>query len=731
MKNRTIMLLVVSLLWFNSLLAQNQGSINYHFSFPNYYVQDTLPYNGVQMYKFIQVEDESFFYLDSVGFPMLPIQKLSFNVPYGAHDFTVSVSNTNLISTTVNRHIMPCQPDFETDSAIPNFTISPSYNFSGTIFSIHCEIVDSFIVAGERGVTVGIMPVNYNPQNGQLTILQSADIQINYTTDGVRNTNLIPECLSEYFSSVFVNFETPKVLSQETRYLIVTNPTLRNGIETFANYKRNIGYTVDIEVTDQTPTPGEILRIIQNRYDNSATRPNYVLLVGNHSLLPAYEGVANGEEKNEPLTDFFYSTLDGNDWIPDVFLGRFPASGNSDLQNMVNKTIYMEMNNHLYEKKAALFSGEESCSYMEDRFEDGHQKAIDAAFEPAGYNYTFRKQPNINTVKSDINSNQLFLLYSGHGNRLAWSGHSFYLDYDEISTCTPDIYPICFAFACKTGAWGYYPDNFALQMMRKERGGVAYVGSSVVTMTNSDYAIEKCIFDESFEQAKHLGVLFKEGMTKYLNRFWSVVNRRRTKRYMKSYNLLGDPSFLIGGRGCLSDLMLQNEHHLSRNDKISYSANGIIRNEATFVAESGSQTTLTATTSITLQPLVHIQRGARFSATIKDCERNSKKETGSKSSHNMAPSSDELIDYENLLNVQIYPNPASTTINITINTIEDGNVNVDVFDIKGTPIINKSIQMDCNQTSTVTIPIEGLPSGCYIVRVKQQTKSFIKTIIKP
>lgn len=51
--------------------------------------------------------------------------------------------------------------------------------------------------------------------------------------------------------------------------------------------------------------------------------------------------------------------------------------------------------------------------------------------------------------------------------------------------------------------------------------------------------------------------------------------------------------------------------------------------------------------------------------------------------------------------------------------------------MKGTQIIDKPIHMDCNQISTVTIPIGELPSGCYIVKVKQNNKSFIKTTVYP
>lgn len=730
MKIRIITLMVVAFWGINPLWAQTRGSINYHFSFPNYYVQDTLPYNSIHTYKFIQVEDESFFYLDSVGFPSIPIQKLSFNVPYNAHDFTIELSNTNLINTTLNGLVLPCQPDFETDTVVPNFTISPSYSLSGTMFPIHCELVDSFIVAGEYGVTVGIMPVNYNPQSGQLTILQSADIKINYTTDGVRHTNEISESMSNHLSSIFVNYEPPKELSQENRYLIVTNPKFRDGIETFANYKRTIGYTVDIEETEENPTPTEIKNIIQVRYDNEDTRPTFVLLVGDHTKLPAYEGVSSGDTINKPLTDFFYSELDGDDWYADVFLGRFPASDNNNLQKMVNKTIYMEMNNHLFEKKAALFSGNDSKSIERYYFEKGHQEAIDAAFEPAGYICTFRKQPNTSTVISDINSNQLFLLYAGHGGKSRWQGNSFVLEYGSMHGCTNSTYPIYFAFACQTGAWGCCTTNFAMEIMAGVPGGVAYVGSSVKSMVYSDYAIEKCIFDESFEQTQNLGVLFSNGMRKYHDRFWSFLNQTRTRRYMKAYNLLGDPSLLIDGRGCLSDLILQNNHHLYSGDKISYSASGIIRNEASFVAEPSSQATLTATNSITLKPLVHIKKGATFSATIAECERSSRDEAGSKSSYHPAPSSREFSESENLLNAQIYPNPASTAINITINTVEAGSAAIQVFDMKGTQIIDKPIHMDCNQIATVAIPIGELPSGCYIVKVKQNNKSFIKTIIK-
>jgi hypothetical protein len=123
------------------------------------------------------------------------------------------------------------------------------------------------------------------------------------------------------------------------RFLIITPSRFQNDLTYFANYKRNIGYTVDIVNTNTTGTSSSsIISYLHTRYNNSATRPDYVLLVGDVNDIPASDGIQG--DKDNPLTDLNYARLDGDDMFADVFLGRISVSDVSELKNVLNKNYF-------------------------------------------------------------------------------------------------------------------------------------------------------------------------------------------------------------------------------------------------------------------------------------------------------------------------------------------------------------------------------------------------------
>ncbi len=73
--------------------------------------------------------------------------------------------------------------------------------------------------------------------------------------------------------------------------------------------------------------------------------------------------------------------------------------------------------------------------------------------------------------------------------------------------------------------------------------------------------------------------------------------------------------------------------------------------------------------------------------------------------------------------INVYPNPAHNYLTISnIHQLQQ----IDIQTITGTIVFSKQ----CNGESEVTIPVSGLPSGIYIVRVRASGKYYIKKIIK-
>jgi hypothetical protein len=350
---------------------------------------------------------------------------------------------------------------------------------------------------------------------------------------------------------LFSFFSVPAQNAVKERYLMITAPAFDSVLSAFADYKRSIGYDVVVVTTDVTgKKKTDIKKYIQSQYENLATRPKFVLLAGDVSAIPPFEGNPSGTEKDKPISDLGYALLEGNDLFADICIGRFPVANTVQLQNIIDKTIYMEMNMPLLEKKVKCISGDEAKgvwnrTYMKNSFKNGNEYVIKRVFTPLGYDCEKLYTPAKPSVMKALSDNPLFFIYVGHGVFTTFAGKSFTFESKDILSATNTVFPLVFAFACKTG-------NFAQICIgadfisAKEKGAVAYFGASVNSQTNSDPIIEKRIFDEILKQeALSISEMIHLGMKCFAKA--AGVSKKKKEIYLKAYNLMGDPSLRIKG----------------------------------------------------------------------------------------------------------------------------------------------------------------------------------------
>jgi len=332
------------------------------------------------------------------------------------------------------------------------------------------------------------------------------------------------------------------------RYLMITPPEWDSVLTYFANYKREIGFDVQVVTTNTTGnTVTSIKDYIQKQYDIISTRPVFVLLVGDTDKIPAYEGDASGKVEKNPISDLGYALLEGNDLFADLFLGRFSVANEKQLQNIIDKTIFMEKNMQNFAKKAVFIAGDEKKGawnrlYMKNTFKAGHKYVITNSFIPLGFDCKRLEQPNKEEVINALSDNPLFFIYAGHGSSTSLAGNSFDFVQKDISSVTNTIFPVVFAFACKTG-------NFAQKCIgehfirEKEKGSVAYFGSSVISRTHADPIIEKKILGAALKESQSLSEMINLGMKRFAKA--AGISKKKKEIYIKSYNLLGDPSLKL------------------------------------------------------------------------------------------------------------------------------------------------------------------------------------------
>jgi len=340
---------------------ERNNTLSVEFRLPKFEILDT---NFKELYKideifnYIRIDDE-FGIIDSVGLPQLPQLTFDLHVPYNAVEFKIEVISETKQEIDVKRRIMPAQEDINEEEPVFEFQINNDYYRSeGGFCNLPIQLTENFIVFGEQGICVTVFPFVYNPVLKKLIVLSNATFRVSYTLSREVTETYHSEAKGNYLSSLFMNYQSSEVKSLQKsggspimgRYLMITPPEYESTLTYFANYKRNIGFEVDVFNTNTTgSSASSIKNFIQNRYNNTSTRPDYVLLVGDVDKIPAYEGdpYSGDDNKDDPITDLGYSLLDGNDNLADVFLGRFSVSTPQELINII-ESVQLKIDKNIF-----------------------------------------------------------------------------------------------------------------------------------------------------------------------------------------------------------------------------------------------------------------------------------------------------------------------------------------------------------------------------------------------
>lgn len=119
---------------------------------------------------------------------------------------------------------------------------------------------------------------------------------------------------------------------QGGKYLIIAADQFVGIVQPLAAWKTKKGVLAKIVPKSEAgSTPAQIQTYIRNAYSNWPVKPEFVLLVGAPSLIPAYGNV----------NDCYYGDMGGSS-LMEISVGRFPVSTARECSLLVNKTLAYE-----------------------------------------------------------------------------------------------------------------------------------------------------------------------------------------------------------------------------------------------------------------------------------------------------------------------------------------------------------------------------------------------------
>ena len=178
-----------------------------------------------------------------------------------------------------------------------------------------------------------------------------------------------------------------------------------------------------------------------------------------------------GELYGEWFTDHFIN-VDHLDMVPDLAVGRIPASDAGEVQVYVDRVIDYEWNGAAKDggNDALLIVPNSPDDSLDEEFLGASETIAETVLNPAGFDITRYYDPVINDLAASLtngsptesaildkfHSGLCFVNYGGHGNFQCWD--SCFYAWSPFSITTPqELMPIVFSTGCGTGKFCYEP----------------------------------------------------------------------------------------------------------------------------------------------------------------------------------------------------------------------------------------------------------------------------------
>ncbi|MFC2100388.1 C25 family cysteine peptidase [Bacteroidota bacterium] len=447
-----------------------------------------------------------------VGSPKLPVMRKLIEIPYEA-EIEVIIENYDvteyyLSDYGINYPIMPAQPP-----VCKSANSDAPFSFNRAVYRknkyLEQELVKVIEVGISRGIRLAkleISPVMYNPKQKTIRIYSNIQFEVRFNKADIQKTI---QAKKKYYSPYFeitnrqvVNHLQLKDLITQgpVKYVIVADPMFQNALQPFVQWKKKKGYNV-IEAYTNNPLVGtstaSIKSYLQSLYNAASPgnpAPSFVLFVGDVTQIPSFTGTTGSH-----ITDLYYCEYT-NDFLPEVYFGRFSANNVAELQPQINKTLEYEqylMINPSFLGKSVLIAGIDA-TYGPDHGNEQVNYGTSNYFNTAhGINCNSYLYPNSGNngaqIIQDVSTGVGFVNYTAHGSSSGWVDPAFTIS-NVSSLQNEGKYPLMVGNACHTNSFNY-TECFGESLLRAvNKGAIGYIGA-----TNSTY------WDEDFYWAVGLG----------------------------------------------------------------------------------------------------------------------------------------------------------------------------------------------------------------------------------
>ncbi|MCD6160794.1 MAG: T9SS type A sorting domain-containing protein [candidate division Zixibacteria bacterium] len=434
-----------------------------------------------------------------------------------------------------------------------------------------------------------IYPVQYDYTRKTLKVHHQMTIRTTCSGgDILPPDRVISEAFYPIYSSIISNIDLlDNINIKRGAYWFIVQDGLMGAVEPLVEWKRLKGFdtrVIPISNISSNPSSGVIRNFISSEYSDADLKPDYICLVGDEDM-PGSPDVVTFSYYNPfgmgPFSsDNYYTFLEGNDYFPELFIGRISVDAVGELNAYIDKFDDYERNPYMlstdWYHNATMVAGGISSWFSSQRLISlwvremllNHDYfRVDTLFE------TYHHSVPLSQITSSISAGAMYVNYRGYGSADGWAP-PYYSVGNIYSLSNAHKYGVMTSIVCGTGAFGssWSDPCFGEAWIRASmKGGAGFIGT-----TNRDTHTR---FNNSIDCGIYWG-LFIEGtytiaqaqlmgkMCCYYAFPADDYTNGRVQSYFNSYHVLGDPEL-----NCWTDI--PKPMQITHIDTIDIAANGI------------------------------------------------------------------------------------------------------------------------------------------------------------
>ncbi|MDD2544490.1 MAG: C25 family cysteine peptidase, partial [Candidatus Cloacimonetes bacterium] len=463
---------------------------------------------------FDEISIDGFGHTGRIGEAKLPVSSRIVAVPLGAEvRFEILASESVNLSqrdSGLSNQIVPAQASVSksADYATLPFEKSSVYYTSDQLSkNPSFRIEEIGVLRGVRLFQFYFEPVKYNPVSGDLQIITTADIKVDFINpDLVATENLLAKTASWEFEQLYAksifnwNHDTRTSLVRNPTKMVILCPSAYSStMAPYIEWKRKEGLIVNLVTVGTGGTVNNSTTAIKSYMQglwNSATTqdpaPTYLIIVGDHGTT-GNNITANTGSAGSHVTDLNYVRLNGTDYLPEMYFGRFSVSSSTELTNVINKTLMFaqtSMPDLSYLGKTVLIAGVDA-SWAPTHGNGAINYATEHYFNTA-HGITSNNYPYPQSGSSDAQivanaaEGRGYLNYTAHGSQTAWHDPNF--TSTQMMNLTNTNKPfVAVGNCCITNEFDYSSPCFGEAIIRSNNAGAAYIGGTNSTYWDEDF----------------------------------------------------------------------------------------------------------------------------------------------------------------------------------------------------------------------------------------------------